>query len=214
MIEQIRREFFNGMEPGTPLGTEGELAEQFNVSRITVRDAVRSLEAMGIVEVRVGARGGVRIAQSDLTVFSDALAVQAHLLGVEWSEITEAMRLIEPQAARLAAERAEESDIARLEELVEAQRAAKHDPETFRVFAADFHSAIAESTGNRPLYVALKALRTSEERLLIPSAVPRIADEVIASHAELCEAIRAADADEAERLMTEHLRADAEDQPR
>ncbi|MGH8963867.1 MAG: FadR/GntR family transcriptional regulator, partial [Actinomycetes bacterium] len=67
---QVKQAFFAGMRPGDWLGTETELAERFGVSRITVRDAIRSLEAQGIVEVKVGARGGLRIAAGDLDRFA------------------------------------------------------------------------------------------------------------------------------------------------
>ena len=64
VLAQIKEAFFGGMKAGDWLGTETELAERFGVSRITVRDAIRSLEAQGIVDVKVGARGGVRIANA------------------------------------------------------------------------------------------------------------------------------------------------------
>jgi GntR family transcriptional regulator, transcriptional repressor for pyruvate dehydrogenase complex len=214
VVEQIRDAFFAGMQPGDWVGTEGELAERFGVSRLTLRDAVRTLEAMGILDVKVGSGGGVRVAQGDPSRFSDALAVQAHLLGVEWSEITEAMRLIEPSAARLAAERATKADVDKLEASLEAQAAAKTDPEAFNAATAAFHLIIAEATDNRPLYAALRALRMNQERLLVPKAAPRVAAKVLASHGALVEAIRRRDGAEAERVMAAHLDVMAAEPPR
>lgn len=213
VIEQIRDAFFSGMQPGDWVGTEGELAERFGVSRLTIRDAIRTLEAMGVLDVKVGARGGVRVAQGDPALFSDALAVQAHLLGVEWSEIIECMRLIEPGAARLAAERATKADVDKLNASLADQAAAKTDAAAFNAASAAFHTIIAEATRNRPLYAALRALRMNEERLLLPKAAPRVAARVLASHRTLADAIQRRDAAEAERLMAAHLDDMAADQP-
>src|SRR5881394_1632759 len=73
IADQIRSAILSGrLEQGERLPPERELAEQFGVSRVTVRDALRGLEAMGLIEVRVGARGGAFV-----TVPSGALMGQA-----------------------------------------------------------------------------------------------------------------------------------------
>ena len=89
--------------PGDFLGTEKDLAERFGVSRIVARDALRTLEAQGIVRIKVGAGGGARIAQGDTRLFAEALAVQLDLAGVSVGEIMDAQRAIECLGAELAA---------------------------------------------------------------------------------------------------------------
>ncbi|MBV9175276.1 MAG: FadR family transcriptional regulator, partial [Chloroflexi bacterium] len=86
-------EFFysEGLKPGEWLGTETELADRFNVSRVTIRDAVSGLEARGLIEVRVGARGGLRIAESDPERLIDAFSIQLRLMGLTRDELFEAM---------------------------------------------------------------------------------------------------------------------------
>lgn len=204
---QIRAAFFNGMRPGDWLGTENELAEQFGVSRITMRDAVRMLEAQGIVDVKVGARGGLRIAHGDPDRFSDALAVQAHLLGVSWEEIAEAMRSVEAPAARLAAERRGEADLETLERHLQQQRAAVDDRRQFHQAASDFHLTLAKASHNPALYVAARALRLTHDRLLEPEATPRNARLATQDHTHLLEAVRNRDGNRAEALMRDHLDA-------
>jgi DNA-binding FadR family transcriptional regulator len=205
VVEQIRAAFFRGMRPGDWLGTETELAERFGVSRLTIRDAVRTLEAQGIVDVKVGARGGLRIADSDPDRFSEALAVQVHLLGVPWEEIAEAMRAVEPTAARLAALRRDDADLERLEHLVKEQHDALGDGHRFHVAASEFHLALAKASRNRALFVAARALRINHDRLLEPEAKPPITRVMADEHAELLAAVRAGDGDLAERLMSRHL---------
>src|ERR671932_2223723 len=104
---QILDAFYTeGLKPGEWLGTEAELAERFNVSRVTIRDAVSALAARGLLDVRVGARGGLRIATSDPDRLIDAFSIQLRLMGLRRDELFEAMLAIEPTAAALAAERA------------------------------------------------------------------------------------------------------------
>ena len=96
IVMQVREALFSGkFQPGDLLGSEKDLAGQFDVSRITVRDALRTLETMGIIEIRVGAGGGARIAEGNLDHFSDALAVQFKLAGVTESEILDLQIAIE-----------------------------------------------------------------------------------------------------------------------
>src|SRR5712691_3579011 len=119
IITQVREALFaREMRPGDFLGTEKDLAERFGVSRIVARDALRTLEALGIVEIKVGAGGGARIAQGNPRLFAEALAVQLDLTGVTAGEILDAQRAIECLAAELAAENATAEDHAKLRRLI------------------------------------------------------------------------------------------------
>jgi GntR family transcriptional repressor for pyruvate dehydrogenase complex len=106
--------FAKKLKPGDFLGTEKDLAARFGVSRIVARDALRTLEALGIVEIRMGKGGGARIAHGNPRLFAEALAVQLDLTGVSAAEIMDAQRAIETLGAELAAENANAADIARL----------------------------------------------------------------------------------------------------
>ena len=83
---------------------------RFGVSRIVARDALRTLEAQGIVEIKVGSGGGARIAQGNARLFAEALAVQLDLAGVSVAEIMDAQRAIECLAAELAADQCDADD--------------------------------------------------------------------------------------------------------
>lgn len=200
VVEQIREAFFSGMKPGDWLGTEGELAKRFGVSRLTMRDAVRTLESYGMVEVKVGAGGGLRIAKVEPKHVVEALAVQMHLLGADASELAQVVGMLEPHAARLAAERRTNDQLAELREALEAHVDPREDPVAFHMAAAKFHALIAEASGNQPLYAALRAMRINEEHLLEPEAV-KIGDTTLWLHQKLYEAIAAQEADVAESLM-------------
>src|SRR3954468_1838916 len=110
--------FAKKLKPGDVLGTENEIAARYGVSRIVARDALRTLEALGIAEIRMGKGGGARVARGNPRLFAEALAVQLDLTGVSTAEIMDAQRAIETLAAELAAENATGEDTARLRQLI------------------------------------------------------------------------------------------------
>src|SRR6266851_9651880 len=119
IVAEVREALFaKALRPGDFLGTEKDLAQRFSVSRIVARDALRTLEAQGIVEIKVGSGGGARIAQGNARLFAEALAVQLDLAGVSVGEVMESQRAIECRAAELAAVNSTAEDHARLRELI------------------------------------------------------------------------------------------------
>ncbi|MGY8955513.1 MAG: FadR/GntR family transcriptional regulator, partial [Alphaproteobacteria bacterium] len=104
IVARVRDALFAGkLRPGDVLGTEKDIAARFSASRIVARDALKRLEAAGVVEIKVGKGGGARIAQGNPQLFADALAVQLNLIGVGVGEILDAQRAIETMTAELAA---------------------------------------------------------------------------------------------------------------
>src|SRR4029079_4679401 len=143
IITQVREALFaREMRPGDFLGTEKDLAERFGVSRIVARDALRTLEALGIVEIKVGAGGGARIAQGNPRLFAEALAVQLDLAGVSVDEIMDAQRAIECLAAELAAINATDDDLARLRELLADAEEKLDDVPAYTQSSREFHLAV------------------------------------------------------------------------
>jgi DNA-binding FadR family transcriptional regulator len=205
-VAQILDTFYaEGLKPGEWLGTEAELAERFNVSRVTIRDAVSALAARGLIEVRVGARGGLRIATSDPERLIDAFSIQLSLMGLSRDELFEAMSAIEPVTAGLAAARASDAQIEALRELVERSRSVLDDPEQFTILAVAFHQALADISGNRALRASLAALRSTQLAHLTPPTTQPVAERVARIHFAIFEAIAARDPDLARARMVEHL---------
>ncbi|MGZ5897552.1 MAG: FadR/GntR family transcriptional regulator, partial [Xanthobacteraceae bacterium] len=119
IVRGVRDDLFEKkIAPGDFLGTEMDLATRYGVSRIVARDALRTLAALGIVEIKMGKGGGARIAPGNPRLFAEAMAVQLELAGVTAAEILDAQRAIECLAAELAAQNATPSDRARLRRLI------------------------------------------------------------------------------------------------
>jgi GntR family transcriptional regulator, transcriptional repressor for pyruvate dehydrogenase complex len=195
------------LKPGEWLGTEADLAQRFSVSRVTIRDAVSALSARGLLDVRVGAGGGLRIARHDPERLIDAFSIQLRLMGLTREELFEAMLAIEPVTASLAAQRATPLQAARLQHLVEEACAAVDDPAVFTPLSVNFHQAVAEASNNRALQASLAAVRATQLAHLGPATTPEIAERVCRIHASILEAICAHDADLARERMLEHLSA-------
>jgi len=207
-VAQILETLYSaGLKPGEWLGTEAELAERFNVSRVTIRDAVSALAARGLIDVRVGARGGLRVATSDPDRLIDAFSIQLRLMGLTRDELFEAMLAIEPVTAALTAERATEAQIGALRELVEQSKAAFDDPVQFAQLAVGFHQALADMSGNRALRASLAALRSTQLEHMGPPTTRPIAERVARLHESILRAIAARDPDLARQRMVDHLAA-------
>ena len=194
------------LKPGDFVGTEKDIAARYGVSRIVARDALRSLEALGIVEIRMGKGGGARVAQGNPRLFAEALAVQLTLTGVTAAEIMDAQRAIECLAAELAAENATPSDVAGLKHWLADSKAKMGNVAAFTESCREFHLAVAEASHNRVLVVQLISLQhvswPSDNRTL----TPKVARRVLEVHAELTALIEMRDAAGARRLMDDHVR--------
>ena len=194
------------MAPGDFLGTEKDIAAKAGVSRIVARDALRTLEALGIVEIKMGAGGGARIARGNPRLFAEALAVQLDLAGTSAREILDAQRGVESVAAELAAENATVRDLARLRRLLDESETVIANAEEFTRISFAFHLALAEASHNRVLVVQLVSLQhvawpTRNRTLTLP-----VARHVLEVHRELRDLVEARDGTAARRLMDDHVR--------
>ena len=207
LVAQVRDALFaKELRPGDFLGTEKHLAERFGVSRIVARDALRTLEAQGVVEIKVGAGGGARIAQGNARLFAEALAVQLDLAGVTVAEIMDAQRAIECLAAELAAVNSTAEDHARLNALIADAERRSEDVGEFTRLGREFHLAVAEASHNRVLVVQLISLQHVSWPTRNPTLTPQVARRILDVHKELASLIEIRDAAGARRLMDDHVK--------
>lgn len=212
IIEQVWDALFRGeLTPGDRLGSEVELAQKLGVSRVPVRDAFRTLQALGIIDIKVGAHGGAFIAAGDAKRFADALAVQLKLVGISIEEMFDSQIAIETMAAELAAKRATADDISKLDELLDElqQMCLKPLSKTtalqFTQVSMKFHETLVDAAHNRALAAQFKALRIVLEPIYSRRTSDAIARRVVASHKDLVDAIGSHDAERARTLMRRRL---------
>ncbi len=207
IVTDVRDALFGKrLKSGDFLGTEKDLAARFGASRIVARDALRTLEALGIVEIRMGKGGGARIAQGNPRLFAEALAVQLDLTGVSAAEIMDAQRAIETLGAELAAEHATASDIAKLHALVAEAEVAMDDLNVFTRLSRDFHLAVAEASHNRVIVAQLLSLEHVSWPRRNATATPKLARHILQIHTRLTDLIEQGDDAAAHMLMDNHVK--------
>ena len=174
IVEQIRALIREGrLRPGDRLPPERDLCERFGVSRVTVREALRVLEAGGLIDVRVGARGGAFVTLPTRARLGEGLADLLQLSPLTAAEVTEARMVFELGIVPLVVERATEEDLVALERLCEEQQAALDDERYTMEMSAEFHVRVAASTHNKavemivhsfhgPLLMSLKEAQIAE----------------------------------------------------
>jgi GntR family transcriptional repressor for pyruvate dehydrogenase complex len=145
------------LRPGDRLPTERELGDQFGVSRTVVREAVRTLVAKGLVEVRSGS--GVYVASVDEGAVRESMNVFLHGVGVpSYAQIHEVRRVLEIEIAGLAAERATEADIQTLRSACADMAAGVSDIDAASMADVEFHVALASATHNRLFWVMIDSI--------------------------------------------------------
>src|ERR1700743_2697323 len=125
IVDQIRLLMRQGhLKPGGRLAAERDLGERFGVSRVTVREALRMLESSGLVEIRVGARGGAFVTAPSSDRVGEGLADLLPLSVISAADVTEVRMMLEAGIVPLVCERATEEDLAELDEICRRSEAA------------------------------------------------------------------------------------------
>jgi GntR family transcriptional regulator, transcriptional repressor for pyruvate dehydrogenase complex len=208
IVDQIKSAIREGrLTPGDQLPPERDLTKQLGVSRVSVRDALRMLEAHGLIEVRVGARGGAFVTAPAPKLVGEGLTNMLMLASLSPVEVTEARTVFELAMLDLAVERATEEDVAELEEICDRADASVATGSYDVALSADFHTRLARCTHNRA--VALFA-ETFHGAVLASLAQAKRVDPAVGrtgavEHRALVAAIRARDAEGARRIMVKHL---------
>ena len=211
IARRIKKQISDGrLAAGHKLPAERDMAKQFKTSRVSVREAYRSLEEVGLLRIRRGAEGGAFIAQFDHEPVRRSLSLVLGLGKTSHEELTEARVLLEPAIARLAALRARPDHIARLEEVLlqEEEEVKSRRPRGTSATAGQFHRAIAACAQNMPLVVLMNALAdlTAESVSALDVKVrSRNRRKNCEFHRQILDAIRAHDGEAAYGVMLQHV---------
>ena len=206
VLQQIQQQIASGrLKPGDKLPPERELAERFQVSRSSVRDAIQALQTMRLVRSRQG--GGTAVceisADSLASPLSQALAGRRELV----SELIEARKMIEPPLAARAAINATGEEIARLEDLLRRQKEKMRRGEPILEEDSELHYTIALAARNtvvrRMVDLLMDLLRESRTRGM---QVPGRTQRSLAGHRRIVAAIRRRDPRAAQVAMLRHIR--------
>jgi GntR family transcriptional repressor for pyruvate dehydrogenase complex len=212
IVEQIKQFITGGeLKPGDKLLSERELAERLQVSRVSVREAIKALEMLGFVDIRPGDGTFVRDTNTD-----DIIRPLAMFLAVERNSLLdmfEVRRIFETATAGLAADRADAEEVEEIRTLLEKMKQGINlqDSEKGEEFDTAFHYAVAEATHNSLLIKLFrtvseefaKSISTARRQLFLDSTSN--AQKIIDQHTRVYEAIQQRNSKVAAEAMLEHL---------
>jgi GntR family transcriptional regulator, transcriptional repressor for pyruvate dehydrogenase complex len=220
VVAQIQEKILDGeLRVGAKLPSERELVEALGVSRSSVREALRALEAMGIIDANGGSGrdSGSVISGRSTEALGTLLRLHVALAGIALGDLIDVRVQLERHAARGAAEGHRPGDVVRLRELVAAMDPAKVSSAEFNELDTEFHVSIARSSGNTLAATLMQALRDAVKSEMV-RAFTEIADwrvvgdRLVAEHTAIVDAIEAGRGEEAADLVEAHIRVFYRDQ--
>jgi GntR family transcriptional repressor for pyruvate dehydrogenase complex len=209
VAKQIEQVILKKLSPGDKLPAERELAEMLGVSRSSIRDAIRRLEMVGLVEPRQGAGTVVREVSNEALVspLTNVIAHKRQLVG----ELMDFRKMLEPPMAARAATHGSPEEIRRMEEILRRQDAKVRGGQLAVEEDSEFHYAIALASGNsvvvKVMDVVMDLLRETRSRSLQSAGRPQ---KSLAGHRKILSAIKRHDGPAAEAAMLQHLNDVAE----
>jgi GntR family transcriptional regulator, transcriptional repressor for pyruvate dehydrogenase complex len=208
IADQIRAAIVTGkLEQGERLPPERELAAQFRVSRVTVRDALRALEATGLVEIRVGARGGAFVRSPSGSIVAQAMSDMMLLSEAGPADVVEARLIVELGTVTLACARATEEDLEALRELDARARAELKAGTYTRELSWEFHALLAEAAHNTAIDGLTQSFRSTLSMHPVRVKEPRKRSfaATVAEHRRILDAVESRDAQTARHDLAAHL---------
>src|ERR671922_347598 len=208
IADQVRTAIVSGkLKQGERLPPERELAAQFGVSRVTVRDALRALEAMGLVEIRVGARGGAFVRAPSGSLVAQAMADMIAMSAVDAADVVEARLIVELGTVTLACARATEEDLQALDALDKRARAALKAGTYTRELSWEFHALLVNAAHNGAIEGLAQSFRSTLSMHPVRVREPRKRSfaATVDEHRRILRAIKRGDAAAARRELAAHL---------
>jgi len=209
IVEQLREAIVTGkVKPSDQLPPERELVKYFKASRIAVREALKSLEAAGLIAIKPGS--GVFVAEAGSKTMSDSLYSILRMRNTSSNEMTEARLIFEPHVARLAAERITEEELEGLKRNVERTEAALDSDSPVVGENLEFHTLLAEATHNTVISLTMKSMldvaleMTSVSKETMPARI-KVSRQSLSHHKKILQALQKRDPQRVYELMHEHV---------
>jgi GntR family transcriptional regulator, transcriptional repressor for pyruvate dehydrogenase complex len=198
-----------GLRPGDALPSQRDLGEQYGVSRTVIREAVGSLAARGVIEVRAGS--GLRLTAVDASSVTESVRFFVRTSDVlDYGKVHEVRAMLETHIAGLAAYRATDLDIETIKNWLDRLANSASDMEAAAQCDMEFHRAIARAVDNELYLVLLDSIHGALldiKRTLMPGRL----EKTVREHKKIADRIAAGDAPGARLAMQQHLETVEED---
>lgn len=214
VVERVEELVFDELEPGHELPSEGALAQDLGVSRLTVREGMRQLSARGLIEVHNGRKPVVASPNGKGVgdFFRNAIRRDPRAL----LDLLEVRQALEVHIAVLAARNASRASVGAMQAAIDEMRRNMDSPETFSEADIQFHELLAAATGNQLMTILIEELSDSQrtsraQSVLGHELLGRRLDEVLDQHAKILECVERRDEAGAAAAMRRHLRSTEKD---
>jgi DNA-binding FadR family transcriptional regulator len=213
---ELRAKILGGeLQPGDSLLSEATLMAEYDVSRPTLREALRLLEAQHLVEIRRGSHRGPIVSLPESSVVASSLAIQLQLRHATLADVYRFRMIFEPPAARLAAENATPEGIATLRAILDEETQSRGDFAAFAAVSWRFHTVLVNLSGNATMAVIAESLQHISERHAAQSLEAAIDSDVqqvrsVKAHHRLVNLIERGAGSEAQTFWAKHMAAVAE----
>jgi DNA-binding FadR family transcriptional regulator len=214
IADELRKLIASGkLSEGDSLGHEPDLVKRFGVSRPSLREALRILEAEGLISVVRGMLGGVIVHEPNSRMTARTAALVLHTRNVSLADVHEARSLLEPTAVRvIASSRSRRAAAAELRKLIEQQASVIGDPDAFGPANAQFHERLVALAGNQTLSIVAEMLNEIVARAVTAISKTGSAGDAMAtrrrgirSQERLVSLVEAGEAAEAEAHWRAHM---------
>lgn len=214
VVQRIEEQILAGtLRVGDRLPAERDLSAMLGVSRAAVREAIRALEAQGVLTSAVGAGrdAGTTVSALPSQALTRFLRLHVALANFPMPDVVDARVMLERGSVRLAARHRDAAALAELERLLGAMEEPQLDREVFNDLDSDFHIALAEAGGNRLVADMTTAIRASMRRPILASFHATddwhvLCGALCRGHRAIVDAVAAGDGDSAARAVEEHIR--------
>ncbi|MDR1658488.1 MAG: FadR family transcriptional regulator [Deltaproteobacteria bacterium] len=209
IIRQFRSAIMQGhLVPGQSLPNEKEMIKEFNVSKHTLREALRTLEWMGLISIKLGAGGGPVVREIDFNNAREYFTSFLHFQRVSRADLFEMRKLTEPYIARRVAETLTDETMQTLENIHENCRLILEAGQNLVGAEAEilFHVCLAKHTNNTVLWMLMDFVNNvlADLKMEIKPGLD-FSYKVMAAHQKIIDAIKARDPDGAEQAMKDHI---------
>jgi DNA-binding FadR family transcriptional regulator len=209
IVDQIKEAVFQKkLAPGDKLPSERQLMDQFKTSRVTIREALRSLEQFGILEIRRGIEGGAFIRDPNTKFINNFLQDMFSMGKIKIPNFTEARMAVEPFSVKLATERITEETLEKVRQNIQEAKECldKKNKNDARLLDLEFHRLIAQASQNPVIFFMVDSIMDIMENNI--SSIPLAAKPVERTnqyHEEIYAAVRDRDVQKAQDLMLKHI---------